>query len=127
MAMAYFYEGLLLETVVKAEKAIESKIRKDELRLACECATQLPAFAKIEGKNGVILYVARETKYNSNGYNYHVQLLDEDLKVIESVNYRKAVKGDQGFGIGEYVRCSDGYYTEPLMHIAATVLKKTGK
>jgi len=125
--MAYFYEELLLDLVIKAQKEIEKRLKADELRLACECATQCTAYAKINGKNGVNLFVARARFYNSKtkDYDYHVQLLDEDLRVLESMRYRKAVTGDWGYGKSEYVRCSDGYPAEPLMHIAATVLKKT--
>lgn len=127
MAMTYFYEELPLNQVIAAEKLIESKIHKEELRLACECATQCTAWTELNGKNGVKLFVARATDYDNEiqDYRYKVQLLDEDLNVIEQVVYRKAIKGDFGDGLSEYVRYDDGYCVEPLMHIAATVIRRT--
>ena len=128
MSTNYYHEWPL-KTVIAAEKKIDSLITKEELRLVCECADQCPAYAEINGKNGTKLYVARKKNWNSKHkcYQYHAQLLDKDLNVLESVQYRQAVKGDAGFGIGEFVRCEDGYYVEPLMHMALTVLRRTGR
>ena len=129
MAETYYIEELPVAMVLQAEKYIEKKVREDELRLAVECATQCTAYAEFTGKNGVKLYVARATNYNSKlgDYEWTVQLLDSDLQVIESVQYRKAVKGDFGYGISEYVRCRDGYCVCPLTHIAMTMIRRTSR
>lgn len=129
MAMKYYIEELPMDMVIAAEKLIEKKLQQDEVKLAVGCATQCTAYATLDGKNGVKLYVARKHQYNSitKDYDYHVQLLNEDLEVLESVKYRKAVAGDFGYGISEYVRCSDGYCVEPLTHIAMTVIRRTSK
>ena len=125
MAGTYYYQELPLKMVIAAENKIGHLLRAEEAKLACDCDSS-PAYAKLSGKNGVELYVARKRRYDSEHKcdSYFVQLLDADLNVLESVQYRQAVEGDAGFGMGDYVR-NDGYYIEPLMHIAVTAIRKT--
>ena len=125
----WYYEEYPLNTVMAAEKRIDSLLLKAELDLVVSCASQCTAYTELNGKNGVRLYVARKKKYDSEHgcYAYDVQLLDDELRVLESVHYRQAASGDAGFGISEYVRCEDGYSVEPLMHLALTVLRKTSR
>lgn len=82
--MGYFYEEIPMETIRMAEQCIETALKKEELRLACECATQCTAYATFTSKRtGSKVYVARKTDWDSksNSYRYTVQVLDEDLEV----------------------------------------------
>ena len=122
--MAFYYESEKLDVVLAAEKIIEKKLREDELKLALECATQMPAFATLTYADGSALYVARKRCWNAkaNRYEYKVQLLGGEDKLASSVDIE--VDGLIVFASVDYYEKDgkfyrlDGYEVCPLMHIA---------
>lgn len=123
-----FYQQEELAVVMGAERRIDKMLRDDELRLACECATQMPAFATLKYDDGSEMYVARKRKWNSrkHRYEYTVQLLGGEDKLSDTVDldYLNDFDGLIAFSTIHYYELDgkcyrmDGYEVEPLMHIA---------
>ena len=117
MTMATYYEEIPMDMILATIKELENRLRAEELKLAVECATQLPAYVTLNLKNGEKLYVARAEKWNgkTQKYEYTVQLLDDDTNVLLSTHYTE--EGGQHF--------NDNHYpVEPLFMIAVKIIRR---
>lgn len=102
-AYEYYYQELPMRKIIAVEDEIEKRLCAEELKLAAEYNPGA-AYITLNMKNGSTLYVARNSKWNGKGYTKHVQLLNSELEVLASNEY----KDDE-----EY----------PLMMIAVKILR----
>jgi len=91
MKDTYFIDEIPMKQIIATEKELNKRLYQDELKLACKCSPS-PAFITLNLHNGMTVYVAREKKWKSDikKYTYHVQLLDEDVKIIMSNEYEES-------------------------------------
>lgn len=81
--MEYYIDGVPMNMVVRAEHKIEKMLYDEENRLQAGGIIGKPAYITLNMKNGKTFYVAREKRFN----NYHIQILDNQLKVVASASY----------------------------------------
>lgn len=114
----YFFEEIPMSMILVTIKEIEKRLRAEELRLAEECSAGA-AYVTLNLKKGGTVYVARAKKWlgDKAQYQYTVQLLDEDLKVLISQSYTE----ENGTHFDD-----DHYPVDPMVAIAARIIRRNG-